>query len=98
MTEFVKINWSLINDRLEQCISSMIFKYFNNLSLLYMNNIFKPTGGNTTAIRTFLFKLSQSLRKINHRQKRLPYVAPSICNKLPYFLKTTENVNTFKQS
>ena len=74
----------------------MTFKYFNNLNPLYMNDVFKPAGQNTTATRTYFFKLSQPLRKTNHGQKSLSYVAPCIWNKLPDFLKTTENVNTFK--
>ena len=61
-----------------------------------MNDVFKPAGQSTTATRTCLFKLSQPLRKTNHGQKSLSYVAPCIWNKLPNFLKTTENVNTFK--
>ena len=39
-TEFEKINWLTINDRFEQCICSMTFKHFNNLSPLYMNDVF----------------------------------------------------------
>ena len=61
-----------------------------------LNDVFKPVGQNTTAIRTYLFKLSQLLRKTNHEQISLSYVAPCIWNKLPDLLKTTENVNTFK--
>ena len=61
-----------------------------------MNDVFKLAGQNSTATRTYLFKLSQPLQKINHGQKSLSYVAPCIWNKLPDFLKTTENVNTFK--
>ena len=48
LTEFEKINWLPINDRFEQCISSMTFKYFNYLSPLYMNDVFKLAGQNTT--------------------------------------------------
>ena len=96
LTEFEKINWLPINERFEKCICSMTFKCFNNLSPLHMNDEFKPAGQNTTATSTCLFKLSQPLQKTNHGQKRLSYVAPCIWNKLPNFLKTTENVNTFK--
>ena len=59
-----------------------------------MNDVFKLASQNTTATRTSLFKLSQPLRKTNRGQKCLSYVAPSIWNKLPNFLKTTDNVNT----
>ena len=51
---------------------------FQYLSTLYMNDVFKPAGQNTTATRTCLFKLSQPLRKTNHGQKSLLYVAPCI--------------------
>ena len=44
LTEFEKINWLPINDRFEQCISSTTFKFFNNKSPAYMNDIFKPAG------------------------------------------------------
>ena len=71
LAEFEKINWLPINGGFEQCICSMTFKYFSNLSPLYMNDVFKPAGQNTTATRTYLFKLSQPLRKINHGQKFL---------------------------
>ena len=74
----------------------MTFKYFNKWSPLYMNDVFKSAGQNTTATRTYLFKLSQPLRKTNHGQESLPYVAPCIWNKLADFLKATDNVNTFK--
>ena len=60
-----------------------------------MNDVFKPAGQNTTATKTSLFKLSQPLRKTNHRQKSLSYVTPSIWNKLRDFLKTTDNVNRY---
>ena len=73
----------------------MTFKYSNYLTPLYMN-VFKPATQSNTANRTFLFKLSQLLQKTNHRQKSLSYVAPSIWNKLPNFLKTTDNANMYK--
>ena len=61
-----------------------------------MNDVFKLSDQNTTATRTSFFKLSQPLTKTNHGQKSLSYVTPSIWNKLPDFLKTTDNVNTYK--
>ena len=96
LTEFEKINWLSINDRFERCVGSVTFKYFIYLSPLYMNDVFTLTGQNTSATRTSLFKLSQPLRKTNHGQKCLSYVAPRIWNKLTDFLKTTDNVNTYK--
>ena len=69
LTEFEKITWLPTNHRFEQCISSMTFKYFNYLSPLYMNDIFKLAGQNTTASMTSLFKLSQSLQKTIRTKK-----------------------------
>ena len=51
LIEFEKISWLTINDRLEKCIGSMAFTYFNSLSPLYMNDVFKPASQNTTATR-----------------------------------------------
>ena len=59
-----------------------------------MNDVFKLAHQNTTATRSSLFKLSQPLRKTNLGQKCLSYVVPSIWNKLPNFLKRTDNINT----
>ena len=42
--KFEKINWLPIDDRFEQCISSMAFKYVSSLSSSYMNDVFKPAG------------------------------------------------------
>ena len=57
LTKYEKTNWLCINDQFEQCISSMTFKYFNYLSPLRMNDVFKPAGQNTTATKTSLFKV-----------------------------------------
>ena len=61
-----------------------------------MHDVFKPAAQNTTATKTYLFKLSHPFLKTNHGQIIISYMAPRICNKLPDFLKTTENVNTYK--
>ena len=63
-----------------------------------MNDVFKLAGQNTTATRSSLFKLSQPLRKTNHGQKCLSYVAASIWNNLPDFLKTTQRQHVQTQS
>ena len=81
----------------EECISSMALKYFNNLSLLCINDIFQPADQKTSAARTYLFKFSQSLPKNNYRQVFFSNVAPSIWNKLTDFLKAIRILfNTYK--
>ena len=67
------------------------------MSPLYMNDVFELAGQNTSSTKTSLFKLCQPLQKANRGQKSLSYVAPSIWNiTCQDFLKTTENVNTYK--
>ena len=53
-------------------------KCFSNRRTVYINNIFKPTGYPNTNTKTFLLKLNQPLRKTNHGQKALSYLAQNI--------------------
>ena len=64
--EFEQINWLPVNDRLKQIISPMSFKFCNNTSPPYMNDVFKPAGQPNTTIRASLLKLNQPLRRTNH--------------------------------
>ena len=57
--EFEKINWLPINDRFKQIISSMSFKFCNNTSPPYMNDVFKPASQPNTTTRASLLKLNQ---------------------------------------
>ena len=41
--EFENINWLSIEDRLYQCVSSNVFKFFNSKCPKYMSNIFNPS-------------------------------------------------------
>ena len=75
----------------------MTFNYFNNLSPVYMNNVFKPAGQNATATLGFLcLNLGSRCEKPITDKTSLSYVAQSIWNKFPDFLKTAENVKTYK--
>ena len=96
LTKFEKLNWLPINDHFKQCISSTTFKFFNNSSPAYMNDVFKPAGHLNTNTRASFLKLIQSLRNTNYGQKTLSYLAPNICNSLPVSLKATEGLNTYK--
>ena len=75
----------------------MTLKFFNYLNPLYMNDVFKLADQSTIATRTSLFKLSQPLRKpITDKKLLHMWHLVFIWNKLPSFLKTTDNVNTSK--
>ena len=60
---FERINWLLINDRFERCISSTTFNFFNNKNPAYMNDVFKPISNLNANTRISFSKLSQPLRK-----------------------------------
>ena len=64
---FEKIDWRPLNDRYEQTISSMSFKFCNNTGPLYMDDIFKLAGQPNTPTRAFLLKLNPTLQRTNHR-------------------------------
>ena len=61
-----------------------------------MNDVFKPTGQPNTTTRTSLLKLNQPLRRTNHGQNNISYIAPIIWNNLPNSLKATDNLNAYK--
>ena len=48
-----------------------------------MNDVFKPVGQPNTTTRASLLKLSQPLRRTNHGQNNISYIAPIIWNNLP---------------
>ena len=61
-SEIEKINWLPVNDCLKQIISSMSFKFCNNTSPSYMNDVFKPAGQPSTTTRASLLKMTPPLR------------------------------------
>ena len=94
--EFEQISWMPVNDRFKQIINSISFKFCNNTSPPYMNDVFKPAGQPNTTTRASLLKLNQPLRRTNHGQNNISYIAPIIWNNLPNSLKTSDNLNTYK--
>ena len=61
-----------------------------------MKAVFKPAGQPNTTTRACLSKLGKSLQKTNHGQKSISCIVPIIWSNLPNSLKTTENLNTYK--
>ena len=92
----LNMNSLTVNERFEKIISSMSFKFCNSTSPPYMNDAFKPADQPNTTTRASLLKLNQPLRRTNHDQKNISYIALIISNSLPNFLKTTDNLNTYR--
>ena len=74
----------------------MSFKFCNKTIPAYMNDVFKPVGQPNTTTRASLLKLNQPLRRTNHDQNNVSYIALIIWNNLTNSLKTTDNPNNYK--
>ena len=61
-----------------------------------MNDVFKLAGQRNTTTSASLLKSNQPLRRTNHGQNNVSYIAPIIWNNLPNSLKTTDNLNTYR--
>ena len=93
--KFKQINWLPVNNHFKQTIILISFKFCNNTSPAYMNDVFKPASQSNATTRAYLLKLNQPLRRTNDgRQNDIFYIAPNISNNLPNSLKTTGNLNT----
>ena len=97
LNEFATINWLPVNHRANQCFSSNAFKFFNNLSPVYMEQVFSRGDGNRTTRRSFQ-KLVLPLRKTVQGQRTLSYVGPCLWNQLPNEVKSCKTTNSLKHS
>ena len=74
-----------------------IYKTINNINPSFMKQIFQRRETN----RTFRnqYKLNLNVPKVNqvsYGEKSLRYYGPKIWNSLPFHVKTSENLKTFK--
>lgn len=60
--------------------SAQQLKSFSNRSPAYMNDVFKPAGHPNINTRASFLKLSLTLRRTNHVQNTLSYIAPNTWN------------------
>ena len=74
----------------------MSFKFCNNTSPPYMDDVFKSPGQLNTTNRAFLLKLNQLMRRTNLIQNNTSCIAPIIWNNLPNSPKTADNLSTYK--
>ena len=94
--EFEILNWLPVNERFDQCIYSIVFKYVNNQCSNYLNEVFQTASENNIHSRGSFLKLKCPFRKAG--QMALSYIGPTIWSKTPDMLKGTNNLNTFKHS
>ena len=49
--EFETINWLSIKERYNQCVNSIVFKYFDNQCSHYLNEVFMKAPESTSTLR-----------------------------------------------
>ena len=52
--EFEQINWLPVSERLNQCICSNAFKFFNENYALYLYDLYNPSGQDQVNTRSVL--------------------------------------------
>ena len=96
--EFEKINWLNVNDRFEQSLAVLAFKFFNKQFPSYMSGIFVPSDNGSASTRNSYKKLRQPFRKTTQGQNTISYIGPSTWNKLPGKAKQSKTINSFKHA
>ena len=94
--EFETLNWLPVEDRFNQSINSIVFKYFTKQCPSYLNEVFELACPNNLRTRNSCLKLICPFRKTNMGQNALSFIGPAIWNKTPEVLKKTNRINTFK--
>ena len=61
--EFEFLNWLLVTERFNQCINSIVFKYVNNQSPNYLNEVFQTAPENNIQTSGSFLNLKCSFRK-----------------------------------
>ena len=97
-TKFEKINWLPIQERVNQCTLSSIYKFHSNIAPEYMDEVFFKTECNRIPTRYSYQKLKLPHRKKNQGLRALSYVGPFLWNKLDNSLKMSAFLNTFKHN
>ena len=66
--QFETINWLPIKERYNQSVNSIVFKYFDNQCLHYLNEVFIKALDASSSLRNSYQKLQQTFRKTNTGQ------------------------------
>ena len=98
--EYVSINWLPVENRSNQIICSMIYKFFNKKSPLFMHDVFSPVSGCSGATRRSFQKLAVPSRSKVPGKRALSFLGPNLWNSLPHTktksFKSSDSVNDFK--
>ena len=90
---FRKINWLPVEHRVELCTATTVFKFWNQLTPFYFEDIFTPTF-NKYNTRSQV-ALDIPLRKATIRQKSISFLGPKVLSKTNSSLKAVRTTATF---
>ena len=96
--EFVTINWLPIKERYNQCVNSIVFKYFDNQCPHYLTEVFMKAPESSSSLRNSYQKLQQPFHRTNTGQNALSFIGPALWNKVPEEIKRITNLNAFKHN
>ena len=74
-----------------------IYRSINNTNPSFMKQIFQLRETNRTVRNRYKLNLSvPKVNQVSYGEKSLRFYGPKICNSLPLYVKTSENLKTFK--
>ena len=74
-----------------------IYKWINNINPMYMNEIFKLRKTSRAVRTNYELNLDvPTINQVNFGDKSLSYYEPKIWNSLPFHIKSSENLEAFK--
>ena len=82
--------------RLNQCINSIVFKYFDQQCSHYFCKMFVKTTESGLSLSSR--KTKQSFRQTSIGQNSLSFIGPSLRNEIPEELDRTTSLNIFKHN
>ena len=92
---FKQINWLPVADRVKQFIAVSAYKFMNDLSPKYMEDVFKKTYTRASRFANDV-KLHIPHRNNEYGKNCLSYLGATIWNSLDFLIKQAKNCNTFK--
>ena len=98
LKEFVEINWLPVERRANLINTSLVYKFFNGNSPLYMDCVFSQLNQCGVTTQKNFQRLAVPSRKTEMGKRTLSYLGPTLWNPLSKALKTCTSVNCFKHA
>ena len=97
-SEFEKINWLPVSNRVDQCLAVTAYNFRNKLSPIYMQDIYSLNTSAAYKTRRSIDSLIEPFYKIESSRKSISYLGSRIWNNLPLDIKSSPSTNSFKHA